>query len=338
MSRIIWLLLALPAAFSLSACSDEPSGTPASPTVPDELTIAVPRQALSTPMMVAVERGLLEKHSLAVTVLWTETGRDAVDALLAGQAGFALTAETPIVLASDKPGAPRVIATVATARDYMQLVGIEGSFDAAVGRGSIVVGYTAGTNAEFIAPALVDETGIHAVAVEWVSVEPEGFASGLESGRLHAVVAWQPHINRLRRHFAGNLAQVSRPDIYTMFWNLVRKWPGGESPPQAVTERLLLALIDAEHFLRMQPALTTRIVAGELGLGEDLVSEILGDIHFSLSLDQALLSALEQQHQWLEKYTNSARGEINFLRVLDDSALRAVADQRATIDMGSIGN
>src|SRR5512141_2265915 len=88
----IFLAFALIAALMQGACRSQVD----SESSPQDIRLAVAVQPLSAPIYVAYEEGFFRRHGLNVRLLPVATGREALDAVLAGDADYATAAETPL--------------------------------------------------------------------------------------------------------------------------------------------------------------------------------------------------------------------------------------------------
>ena len=87
------------------------------------LRVGAALQPISAPLFIADSSGLFEKNSVQVQLVSFETGRQSLDALLAGELDVAAVAETPIVLKSLGGAQFKIIATVGTTDSSLALVG-----------------------------------------------------------------------------------------------------------------------------------------------------------------------------------------------------------------------
>ena len=86
-------------------------------------------------------------------------------------------------------------------------------------------------------------------------------------------------------------------DIYRYTFNVVATQEFIRKNPDKV-RKVLGALVRAEEFVKVNPAATQNIVANFSGIEVAIVRNIWADASFAVTLDQALILALEDETRW----------------------------------------
>ena len=155
------------------------------------------RLAQSTPMLwpqtrIASAAGLWEKHGLAVNGTLFATGREAMQALLGGQADVAEVAPTPLVLAAFADQPVRAFAVVARWSHWRVLARTDRSIaDPGELKGK-KVGIAVGTSSDLAFSYFLAANGMSKSDVEIVNVSPPDMIPALDSGSVDAINIWQP--------------------------------------------------------------------------------------------------------------------------------------------------
>ncbi len=155
------------------------------------------RLAQSTPMLwpqtrIASESGLWTKHGLVVNQTLFATGREAMQALLGGQAEVAEVAPTPLVLAAFAGQPVRTFAVVARWSKWRVLVRVDRGIANASQLKGKKVAIAVGTSSDLAFSYFLDQNGVSRSSIEIVNVSPPDMIPALESGSVDAINIWQP--------------------------------------------------------------------------------------------------------------------------------------------------
>lgn len=320
------VVMALTAVSLSAACDGTEETTPPDSPEAQKLTIVTPTQPISAAVYVASSQGFFSDQGLEVEIVSRPTGETALEELIAGRADLATTAETPVVHAALRGDTVLVLATIATTRRGLTVMGrrdrgVDEPADLAGKR----IGVTRGTNVEYFLHLFLAHHRIGLDSVEILDIPPAGLGSSLTEGDVDAILWWEPHRSRLEEQLGANASQFGAPSLYTWFWNVVASPRLVERRPEAV-RALIRALRDATTFTVSHPARTRAIVASRLGLDPESLERAWEQTTFSLSLDQALLLTMEDQARWVEESRGSAPvGVPNFLSFIETLPLSEVA-------------
>jgi ABC-type nitrate/sulfonate/bicarbonate transport system substrate-binding protein len=153
----------------------------------------------------------------------------------------------------------------------------------------------------------------------------------LISGSVDAVVIWEPHATRIKERLGKNAISwpvQGRDDYYFLLITteaFLRRSP-------ATAEKMLRALIDAEAFADKHPEEAQRII-------EPRIKYLPGDVQLRMArstlkvrLDQALLTGMEAEAQWMIRNNLTTKKEMpNYLDMIDLKPLGAVKPEAVGI-------
>jgi NitT/TauT family transport system substrate-binding protein len=165
---------------------------------PNALSQTMPlRLAQSTPMLwpqtrIATASGLWEKHGLATSGTLFATGREAMQALLGGQADVAEVAPTPLVLAAFAGQPVRAFAVVARWSKWRVLARTDRGISSPADLKGKKIGIAVGTSSDLAFSYFLDSHGLTKSSVEIVNVSPPDMIPALDSGSVDAINIWQP--------------------------------------------------------------------------------------------------------------------------------------------------
>lgn len=318
---------AVAAALLLLACG----GTEGQDTQPSQdaprLELATPRQPISAAAYVAVSRGFFTDEGLDVELRYQPTGQAALMEVVRGRADLAITAETPIVHAALRGDTVKVLATIATTRRGLTVIGRRGH---GVGEPADLrgkrIGVTMGTNVEYFLHLFLTRHDIPLGEAELVDLSPGQVVPALTEGRVDAVVSWEPRTNRLLDALGSDAVRFSAPSLYTWFWNVVGATDFVQERPETA-RAVLRALMAATDYLVANPEPAQETITSRLSVSQAAVEPVWEVTTFDVSLDQALLLTMEHQARWVlrRSETTAARRVPNFLSFVEPSILRDTA-------------
>jgi len=326
--RSVWVI----GAAALAALSSLTWRRPAEPARLVPLRIALPQVPHAGLLHIAAGREYFKAHGLGVTLLPQIHGKAALAELLAGRADVAAAADVPIVVEVLK-GAPLGIATtLANAPDEMAVVarrdrGIHSSTDLQGRR----VGVTFGTSGDYFLWAYMVRHRLAAQSLTLVDLPPNQLIEALGDGSVDAIAAWQPVRHGAESALGDAAASFAAPDAYAQTFNLVGSSDFLRSHGDVV-HRVVLALLDAERYVRAEPLQAKRLLAARLGIEPYALDPAWQSISLELGQRQAQLVTLEDVSSWaMTRGYAPVQPVPNFLSHIYLDALMAATPERVTV-------
>ena len=307
MRRLGWAALALglvalgTVLLRPSALQPPHGGAPGGP--PRELALGGATAEYNGLVWLAGEKGYFERERLRVTTSLVDTGAAAIDELLAGRLDIALAAEFVFASRAAREPGLVVLGSIATART-LQVAGLrERGIGAPPDLRGKRIGVPLGTSAEYALGNFLLMNDLPGEAVSIVALAPGAMEAGLRDGKVDAVIIWEPNVHRLRRAFGDRLIAFPAQRDRESFWCLITTESKLAGKTQAI-ESLLRALVAAETAAAVEPqALRAGLLRHSAEDGE-FVDYLRPLLRFKVSLEQALLAALDEEGHWL-----AARGD-----------------------------
>lgn len=283
------------------------------------MTYAVPLTIAAAPAYVAADQGYWEDLGLDVELQLYNSGREALDVLLAGSAQVMSVSETPPLRAVLGGQDIRWIATVTDHRETKLTVRtdrIGDDFDLAGHR----IGTVAGTNSDYYLSRWLDANHLTSEDVEIIALDPPSLVQAFLQGDVDAMFAWEPH-NYNAYSQLGHLAASAPTTLYEGRHSIIMDRQFTTSHPDEA--RLLLEGFRlAEKFIAEHPAEAKAIVAKATGVDPEVLEQLWGEYNFRIGLDDRLLAILQDEAEWI---VASEGGEVPELAsFIDAKALRAV--------------
>ncbi len=257
---------------------------------------------------IAEDRNLFLQNGLNVTFRGYDTGAGALNGMINGEADVAAgIAEFPTVGKVFQKAGIRVIGNV----DKAEFIYIVGRKDRGIGQASDLkgkrVGTTFGTVAHFHLGRFLDMHGMSMQDITLVDVRtPEGWVNDVANGDIDAISTAQPYANLAKERLGANAvawpAQSGQP-----VYGLIIATDGWIAKHPELAGRFLESLAQAEEYLARNPAESKAIVQKRLNLDAAYMETVWSQNQFSLSLDQSLIAAMEDEARWMMK--NNLSGE-----------------------------
>jgi NitT/TauT family transport system substrate-binding protein len=311
-----------------------PAGCAAPPTYtgpPLKIRLGIQPGPQSTLIWVAEKEGLFKKHDLEVALRRYDVGYNAVKGLGSDESDVATGTEFAFISnAFSQPGL-RVIASIAQG-DTTSFVGrrdrgINSVADLAGKR----IAVSPGVINQFLLGKYLALNGIGQGAVTLVNMDEQSAKRAVEEGTVDAAVLFEPDVQEARDALGSNAYVVDIQSGQDYFWLLTStaEYVAGNS--DAVL-RLLAAMVDAERFTQANPTAAQRDLQSATGLSKSYVRYVWPKYTFTVSLDQALVLAMEDEARWtIENGLFSAKAVPNYLDYIYLEGLRRLAPLAVTI-------
>jgi sulfonate transport system substrate-binding protein len=324
------VLAALSAAGSFFACSrTEQKGSGP----PEKITVACSATLDSTLAQVAQVRGYFLQEGLAATPQKHPLGKFALQSLLEGKADIATVAETPVMFAILKGEKISVIATIQSSkRNYVVIARRDKGILSPRDFKGKKIAAALGTSGDYFLDVFLGEHGISRNEVTVANLKPEEMLDAVVNGDVDAIASL-PFIGFQAQEKLGDRAIAFDPEnIYTQFFNVVARQEFVHRYPGRV-KKVLLALIRAEEFVKDDPAGAQRVVADFSRIDMATVRKGWEVNSFTVSLDQSLLLALEDESRWAIKSGNIGKTTMipNYLDFICFDGLNSVSPELVRI-------
>jgi ABC-type nitrate/sulfonate/bicarbonate transport system substrate-binding protein len=306
---------------------------PAASTAPlAKVSVAVPMQINSTLMLVASGQGLFEKAGVNVKSVPFALGKDALASVLDGKADLAVVADTPVMFALFGGADIAMLAGISKSRRALAIVAHS---DRGINRIEDLkgksIGVSKGTNMPYFLDAMLEVHGIPTDKVTLTDLRTDAAISAFKGGKLDAVVAFQPFLAELTTQMGDRIKVFYGEDVYAFRFILVGKPAYIDSHPQEV-QGVLRALIAAQQETRTDPVQARRAVGGALKIDDATMAQLFEPENYAVSLDQAMLLALDDQTRWaIKKGLIAARPVPNYLKFMKYQDLEAVQPTAVTV-------
>jgi len=284
-----------------------------------------------------------EDPQLAVALdkkLWTgldvkavsfPTGREAMEAMLGGQADFAAAAELPAVVAAMRSQKFKILAILSRYKANRILATTKLELHSVADLAGKKVASTIGTNTDF---ALAWELKKAGVKVEVVNVSPPDTVPALSRGDVDAAMTFPSFTDQAKRVLGDRYRELMTPG-YVTHLVLMASADVLEKRPQAVAA-FMAGIMKGDAVIAADPAVAQQSVIRVVGgvLKADSLKANWVDYDYRTGLDAPLLSLMVEEGRWVKErglIKNVEPTEALFRSFIADAPLKALAPDRVKL-------
>jgi ABC-type nitrate/sulfonate/bicarbonate transport system substrate-binding protein len=314
-------LAALGLLFAASALAQQPA----------TVRLAQNLSPISGVAIVAKQRGFFDKHGLDVAVSNFTTGRQALEAVMAGGADISTVAEAPITAGAMAKQRMALLARI----NFSDVKTLTDNSDRIAKPSDLKgkrIGYAAGTGSEVYTMTLLKQGGLTPADVTLVNLRPQDMVSAIVKGSIDAMNIWEPHISNARKLLGEKARELDTKGVYAETFNIVTTQDYLSKNPAPV-QRFLRALIDAHQWIRANPDQAITLIAETVGMKRDDFAPLWGDYNYDVVLDEQVFAVLRSHAQWRLDTKNAPSGATmpDFRTVVFPEPLRSIAPDRVRI-------
>lgn len=306
----------------LTACDNKPPL--------QHISLGAPQSLLPSLIWLTDELGFFEEQGIRLELNAYPSGKRSLIAMLEGKEDLAATAETPFAIASFSRDDLRLYATMGQSDNEVSVLarrdhGINTPSDLrnktiAVQKGSAIHYFLT----SFLLYNQLDHAGIQ---VRFMKAEDLHVA--LAAGEVDAISMREPYLS-LAKDLIGeeNLVTFNVPGLYTKSYILVGTEVFETTLPGAM-KKILIALNKGAEYADRYPQKAIELISSKLGLPRQRIISLWPEVRLSLTLNQGLLSALQEEAQWVinaglaQQGTSARRGIPDFLKLINPEPLEA---------------
>ena len=288
---------------------------------------------------VAQTEDFFEEHGLEVTSHPHSAGKESLKKLYSGEIDIAHTAELPLVYAVNGSPEykgemrPKISANMIYNSDMQKIIarrdkGIEIPSDLKNKK----IGYFKGTTSEFFLDTFLLEHSIPDTAVEKQNINVAKQLDALKSGKVDAVVSWEPNASKILSEMDGHTHELDTKIDHSTLWLVVTSDTYLSDHPENI-RAYLQALRKAQVWIKNHPGQTQSLLAKKTNASKKIMAHLWNTIDYELSISERMLLLLEDQQRWLKEkgYAESNNTTTNFEKLIYFRAIEEVYPEGITI-------
>jgi NitT/TauT family transport system substrate-binding protein len=273
-------------------------GSTVSQGIPEAIVIAAPPVEGSALLYIAEEKGLFSGNGLNMTIMDCDTAQVSIDQMKSGKTDLSLSSEYPVVKESFNNENISIIGCI----DKYQSQYLIGRKDRGITSIPDLKGKKIGVHRygieEFYLGRFLNLGGIGLRDVTLVDIGPSKSANALVNGDLDAAQVRQTDVASVKDRLGSNAVIWPAQNSQNTFMVVAcrNEWAAGH--PDTIS-KFLKSLSQAEEYSINHPDETKEILRKKLNYSEPYMDTIWQNNHFSLSLDQSLVTAMEDEGRWM---------------------------------------
>jgi NitT/TauT family transport system substrate-binding protein len=247
---------------------------------------------------IAKDQGFFADNGINMTIRDYTTGPAAINGLLNDEVDLACASEYTVLGSEFKKENVTIIGCI----DKYQTFYLIGRRDRGIENVSDLrgkkIGLIRGSISEFDLGRFLNLHGINLQEVTLVDVQPAQSVDAIANGSIDAFINNQPYADAVEKFLGDNgIAWPAQNNQSAMIAVLCRNgW--ADSHPEQIN-RFLKALNQAEDYIINHPAEAKAIVQKRLNYTDAFIATVWPEHQFSLSLDQSLLIAMNDEARWM---------------------------------------
>jgi NitT/TauT family transport system substrate-binding protein len=275
-----------------------PSPLPAASEGLEQVTIGIMGNIADASLFVAADKGFFQVNGLDVTFKNYPTGLAATNDMMGGKVDVAYTTE----FVDAEKAFQKANLSIVTIESKSLGAFIVGRKDRGIRNASDLlekkIGLARGTITEFQLGRFLDLHGMSVGDVTIVGSRPEGLIGLLDNGTVDAIVVGTRYVDNIRKQRGDAMVYWPAESGQPGFDTLVSEKGLLTRHPEEV-RRVLSSLVMAQDYMASDPEGAQEIVRNRLGWDEEYTANLWSQVQFELSLDQSLITAMEDEARWM---------------------------------------
>lgn len=279
--------------------------------------------------LIAAKQDYFAQKGLRTTITEYPSGPPAVADLVAGKADFAVAADfvgVGNIVAGQKL---RILAEVSSQDSFHILARKDKGITEPADLKGKRIGVIKKTAGEFFLGRFLVLHGMSTSDITEVAMTPADIDTQLANGQIDAAVTFEPHVYNLQKTLGNEAVNWSAQGNERTRALLYTTEDYATAHPDVVN-RYVAALLSAENYLQQDDQGARTILASSMHYDPAYVNYLWPKITFSLSLDQDMLLAMEDEARFL----NPSAGQQaipNFLKYIDFTPMEQQKADAVTI-------
>ena len=298
---------------------------------PASLTIGTPALETNALIYIAGDTGYFERNGLKVTIKDYDSGGAAVSGLMKNEIDLAIASEFVLVNNVLQQREVRTLGSIDRFENMFVVVRKDRGIGKITDLKNRKIGVPLGTIASFYLGRYLTLHGLGPADVTILNVRPDRSVDALAVGDVDAVVTWHPYLDRIMDRYGARVIVWPIQSNQLTYWNILGRadWIKAH---REIIDRFLRSIAQAEEYASLHPEEAKGLVKKRLGYDDAYIAKVWKDNLFSLSLDQALLAAMEDEARWMIANQLTTEKQVpDFMNYIYLDGLKAIKPEAVNI-------
>jgi NitT/TauT family transport system substrate-binding protein len=297
----------------------------------ESITIGGPASDAGTLTFTAEDRHFFTTNGLNVILKAYDTGLVAINGLLNNEIDIAGTGEYPFVVKAFENKNISIIGSISRSYNEYLVCRADEGIENVVGLKGKKIGLPLRALPEFYLGRFLDLHGISIRDVTLINLTPAQAAAAFGKKDVDAVVVWEPFVSQIRKQLTNRIVSWSVHSGQAQYAVLVAQNEWIRQHPGLVT-RVLNSLAQAEEYAMRHPTEAKAILKKQYQYDDVYIARIWPEHQFVLSLDQSLITAMEDEARWMIKNNLTSEKQVpDFMNYIYVDGLKAVKPEAVNI-------
>jgi len=297
----------------------------------ETVTIGATPIELNALIYVADEQKFFTNNGVQVVFKDYDTGVAAVDGLLKREVDMALTTEFVIVGKLLQKQDVLDLATIDKSMLFYIIARTDRGIKTTADLKRKRIGVPRQTITGFYLGRMLELNGMRLQQVTTVDTKASDPAGTIAGGDVDAIITWEPHVTQIRQQMGNGVIIWPAQSGQVSFWS-VASTPGWINQHPDLVRQFLKSLAQAEEYISQHPAEAKAVLQKRLKLNDTYVTTVWSQNQFSLSLDQSLILAMEDEGRWMIKNNLTREKQIpDFTKYIYLDGLKAIKPDAVSI-------
>ena len=274
---------------------------------------------------------------LATETVVFPTGRNGIDAVLAGRADFGICTDTPFITASLRGLKPVIVAAYTKTSTGNRIIVRNDRIKAAGDFRGKTVATVLGGAGHYLLTRFLAARGVPAAEVKVINMSPPDMVNAIAKGDIDAF-AWDTQSGKAAMtRGEGKVEFFDTTDSPKYFWShcvMIANENVVKTRPEACV-RVVRALQAAIDFAKANPARVVEFISKRTRTDADTTRGAIADFDLGLAFDEKLAGDIVEQAQWSidNKFSPKPPGDLKafFRSLMYVDAVKAVRPAAVTI-------
>ena len=252
----------------------------------------------NTMIFTAEDQHFFATNEINFTFRTYDTGLATIDDLLNGKVDIAGAAEYPVAAEAFKKDNISIIASICKS-EIVYLVGLtdRGIRNISDLKGK-KIGIPRGTVLEFYLGRFLDLHGMSIRDITLIDLPQRQTTDAIANGSVDAIVTREPYFSQVQKQQANGIINWSVQSNQAVYSVLICRNDWIKEHPELI-RRFLNSLAGAEEYIVQHPSEAKAILQARYQYDDEYVARVWPEQQFSLSLDQSLITAMEDEGRWM---------------------------------------